>query len=141
MAHSHLSSRSERQIGEEAEILLSPSPPSLGLSWPWPGTGDPVQVTSKAPAALWDHRAAWGPCHQTQELQGLQICCQLQEGEQFHHPWSLNTFFKERILLFDDWILFSKAGVEAVGITMGKNKKEAFYFYQGSLLQHIFASL
>lgn len=45
-------------------------------------------------------------------------------------------------MLFGDGILFSKAGVKAVGILMGKNKKDVFQpLFCKPLLLHIFASL
>lgn len=72
---------------------------------------------------------AWPPTPGAASLShkpaNLQICCQLEESEQFHQPWSSEVFLKKKVVLFGYGILLSKAGVKAVAIIMGKNKMDA----------------
>lgn len=73
--------------------------------------------------------------HQTQELQALhsqqvsKSAASYRRASNFPTSGVLKHFLKKKkkkVVCFGDGILFSKAGVEAVGITVGKNKKDAF---------------
>lgn len=146
MACSQLSSRSEWQIGEEAEILPSAIPIQPGTelaitwhrgSWCSGSVGSPGhQQGSCCLLGAQGSLGAWPPnpgAAGSPQPASLQICCQLEEGEQFHHPWSFKAFFKKKGALFGDGILFSQAGVEAMGIIMGKNERDAFQALSCSL--------
>lgn len=164
MAFSQLLSRSEWQIGEEAEILPSAVPiqPGTelaitcdtgsqrggsvprGLTRPpaWllllrGSRGQPgvpatkpgswrVSAGSKPPNSL-PARRRWAPFPAAKNKSRCNLTI----------PVVLKHFLNRRLHYFDDGITFSKAGVEAIGIIMGK-KKGCFW---GSLLPHVFSSL